>query len=213
MVFIVSPDGPEFSPQPTTVTSLVTSSLFSSPPTPTPTPQLPVSVDRDDADLDGTTNTTETNRDDSSGGIDTSGIAAIATIASLLFLLALLVIFLALGIVVHRTWKVKQMKKTLLEIRPPHLAMGKTSVFTNNMHCHMFPSVCKDNATYELPMVVQNYRLSKSVKNGKSGGSGRERTGRLSTASENIYESHYDEVSMSMVCGVNYIHFVFVGRE
>ena len=52
--------------------------------------------------------------------------------------------------------------------------------------------VCVDNATYDLPMLRQDYRLFKTVRNGKIGRQSRKK--RASTASENIYESPYDEV-------------------
>ena len=63
-----------------------------------------------------------------SNGISPSGIAAIATIASILLILAVLVITLALGIVIYRRWKVNQVKKSLLQMHPAHLAMGTSKV-------------------------------------------------------------------------------------
>ena len=65
---------------------------------------------------------TNTNRDNA--GIAGWEIALIATFTTLVFLLALIIVGLVLGILVYRRWKVEQMKKTLLEIRPAHLAIG-----------------------------------------------------------------------------------------
>ena len=64
-----------------------------------------------------------------------------------------------------------------------------------SQHSHLFLSRA-DNATYDLPMLGQDYRLFKSARKGKTRGR-RGLTGRrseLSTASENLYESPYDEV-------------------
>ena len=61
-------------------------------------------------------------------GISPSGIAAITTIASILLILVVLVITLALGIVIYRRWKVNQVKKSLLQMHPAHLAMGTSKV-------------------------------------------------------------------------------------
>ena len=52
--------------------------------------------------------------------------------------------------------------------------------------------LCADNATYDLPMLRQDYRLFRSTRKGKAGG--HRGKNRASTSSENIYESPYDEV-------------------
>ena len=128
--------------------------------------------------------------------ISPSGIAAIASIANILLILAVLIIALALGIVIYRRWKVNQVKKALLQMHPAHLAIGTSNVllvcffvpYTNICSCYMHA----DNATYDLPMLGQDYRLFKTIKKGKRS---RRSTGRLSTTSENLYESPYDEAN------------------
>ena len=119
-------------------------------------------------------------------------IAAIASVAGLLFVLAVIVISLAVGIVVYRRWKVEQVKKALLEIRPAHLTIGMVK-----WACMIFAMIditvfSADNATYDLPMLAQHYRIFKSLKKGKAGGP-RGSNGIKSTTSENIklYESPY----------------------
>ena len=143
-----------------------------------------------------TTNNTDSSEDSSS--ISPGEIAAIASVAGLLFVLAVIVISLAVGIVVYRRWRVEQVKKALLEIRPAHLTIGMAkwacmifAMININWHLFMFSA---DNATYDLPMLAQHYRIFKSLKKRKAGGHSGS-NGRKSTASDNIYESPYDEAS------------------
>ena len=66
------------------------------------------------------------------------------------------------------------------------------SFVRKSQHHHLLLSRA-DNATYDLPMLGQDYRLFKSVRKGKRIA---RRRRELSTASENLYESPYDEVCM-----------------
>ena len=104
-------------PQPTPSSS-TTAQMF------TPTPGKPITTDKSDEGIGINSPTTAANDTTVSGGIAAWEIALIATFTTLLFLLALLLAGLVLAIVVYRRWRVEQMKKALLEIRPTHLAIG-----------------------------------------------------------------------------------------
>lgn len=89
----------------------------------TPTPGEPrISISEKDKGSTDTRSPTNTSSDNA--GIAGWEIALIATFTTLVFLLALIIVGLVLGILVYRRWKVEQMKKTLLEIRPAHFAIG-----------------------------------------------------------------------------------------
>ena len=91
----------------------------------TPTPRQPRILtsekDKGQTEISTPTNPNNSTREN---GIAAWEIALIATFTSLVFLLTVALVALSLGIVVYRRWKVEQMKKTLLEIRPAHLAIG-----------------------------------------------------------------------------------------
>lgn len=62
------------------------------------------------------------------------------------------------------------------------------------LQCFLFHA---DNATYNMPMIGQEFRLDKSKKRKAAGRRGSvERKRELSTTSENLYESPYDEASL-----------------
>ena len=166
----------------------------------TPTPlgtMLPI-VERDNKGIgsDSSTNSTSGN-----GGIAAWEIALIATFTTLLFVSGVVLAGLVLAVIVYRRWKVEQMKRALLEIRPAHLAIGEgitTVLFKcfwpalhgGSQHSHLFLSHA-DNATYDLTMQAQDYRLYKIPRKGRRLA---KRRHELSTASENLYECPYDEV-------------------
>lgn len=90
----------------------------------TPTPGEPrLSTIEKDAGSNLPTNISNSTTTEKAG-ISGWKIAVIATFTTLLLLLALLLAGLVLVIVVYRRWRVEQMKRTLLEIRPAHLAIG-----------------------------------------------------------------------------------------